>query len=197
MRNDQELIAAIRNNEEILTGIYKGCKSKAMGFLMAYFGDFLTEDERLQIYHEAMLAFYELAVKEGFQLKKTIQSTINSICRNIGYLRLRENGTFNDFNTELTEEQLADFDIDLTIDSVLERSPKMTALEEALDKAFHQLRETGGNCFQLLHDYWYHNFSDEQLAEKYHYADPENARMQKARCQKRLKDLAEQFLTTV
>lgn len=197
MRNDQELIESIRNNEEILTGIYKGCKSKAMAFLIAYFGEHLTEDERLQIYHEAMLAFYELAIKDGFKLKKNISSTINSICRNQGYLKLREKGTFTDFNTELTEEQLADFDVDLSTEEMLEKSPKMTALEQALDKAFVQLRETGGNCYQLLHDCWYHNFSDEQLAEKYRYADADNARMQKARCQKRLKDLAEQYLTTV
>ncbi len=197
MRNEQELIDSIRNNEEVLTGIYKGCKSKAMAFLITYFGDHLTEDERLRIYHESLLTFYELAIKEGFQLKRSIQSTINSICRNMGYLKLRDKGSFSDFNTELTEQQLADFDIDLSVEDVLERAPKMTALEEALEKAFVQLRETGGNCYQLLHDYWYHNFSEEQLAEKYRYASAENARMQKSRCQKRLKDLAEQYLTTV
>lgn len=193
--NDKERIASIRENQEVLRTVYQECRSKAMAFMLAYFGDNLDDTDRLSIYHDAIIVFYERVIDPEFELKATIQTYLNSVCRNLGYARLRENGKLRSFDSKINEDQLADFNIEVGIEDSLKKEQKMSALEKALDKAFHSLKQAGGHCYNLLHDSWYHNLSDQQLAEKYSYANTNAAKQQKIKCQKRLKDLAQQFLS--
>ena len=193
--NDKDRIAAIREDKQALRTVYQECRSKAMAFLLTYFGDNLDDADRLSIYHDALIVFYEHIIDPSFELRSSIQTYINSVCRNMGYQKLREKGKLKSFNSKINEEQLADFNVDTGIDDTLEKEQKMSALEKALDKAFQSLKQAGGHCYDLLHDFWYHNLSIEQLAEKYAYANANTAKQQKAKCQKRLKDLAQQFLS--
>jgi RNA polymerase sigma factor (sigma-70 family) len=192
--NDKERIAAIRENKEALRAVYQECRSRAMAFLLTYFGDNLDDADRLSIYHDALLVFYEKIIHPDFELKASIQTYINSVCRNMGYEKLREKGKLRNFNSKISEEQLADFNVDVGIEDSLEKEEKMSALENALEKAFDSLKQAGGHCYNLLHDFWYHNLSIQQLTEKYNYANTNTAKQQKAKCQKRLKNLAQQFL---
>ena len=67
-----------------------------------------------------------------------------------------------------------------------------TALLGALEK----MESAGGLCYEILTLFWYHGKSMAEIAGQLGYANAETTKQQKARCQKRLRQMAHRELTT-
>ena len=67
-----------------------------------------------------------------------------------------------------------------------EKETKFNAIEKALMK----MKEAGGNCYELLTQFWYHKKTMNELTEIFGYTNADNTKNQKSRCQKRLEKLA-------
>jgi hypothetical protein len=80
-----------------------------------------------------------------------------------------------------------DVSITDTLDEIEDiKEAQFTALESALEI----MKTAGGRCYELLTFFWYHRKSMNELAQIFGYSDADNTKNQKARCQKRLKDIA-------
>ena len=66
-----------------------------------------------------------------------------------------------------------------------EKEAQFTALESALEI----MKTAGGRCYELIRLFWYHKKSMNELTQIFGYSDADNTKNQKARCQKRLKDI--------
>ena len=67
-----------------------------------------------------------------------------------------------------------------------EKESQFIALEKALDV----MRKSGGKCYDLLVQFWYHKKSMNVLATEFDYSNDKTAKKQKSKCQERLRKLA-------
>ena len=58
-----------------------------------------------------------------------------------------------------------------------------------IEKKLEVLKKDGGRCYELLRRFFYLKHSFNRIAEEMEYTNAENAKHQKARCQKRLKQM--------
>lgn len=181
----------LRNNRDKLKAIYMECKPKCFGFMVKCFGaKNMSDTKMLTIYNDAVIVLYEKANDPNFELTSSIQVYLNSVCRNM---------TLNNFKKEkklfkTTDKDLEIIDYDGQVTDILENLAIESPYEEAVQKAFNIMRDKGGNCAEILAMFWYQKASMQDIALKFSYTNPENAKNQKAKCQKRLKDIALQLV---
>ena len=65
------------------------------------------------------------------------------------------------------------------------KEERISVLEKALDR----LKENGEKCFEILKRFFYQKESMEDIAGAMGYTNGDNVKNQKARCQKKLKEL--------
>lgn len=182
----------LRKNKDYLKQVYQSCRSNCFAFMAKCFGSqSLTDEQMFTIYNEAILVLYENAQKPEFELTCAIQTYLNSVCRNMALSLFRqENRLYR--TTDLDIENL-DYDqsIEDTLEEIEDDNPYMTAVTKALQI----MKEKGGHCAEMLAMFFYQKASMKEIAAHFSYTTASNARHQKARCQKRLKDMAHQFIS--
>jgi hypothetical protein len=187
--NSIELIE-LRQNRDYLKQVYQRCKANCFAFMAKCFGSqSLSEEQMFTIYNDSVLVLFENSKKPEFKLTCAIQTYLNSICRNMAQTEFRkEKKLFK--TTDLDMENL-DYDQSVvdTLEEIEEDNPYMTAVTKALEI----MKEKGGHCAEMLAMFWYQKASMEEIASRFSYSNAANAKNQKAKCQKRLKDIALQF----
>jgi RNA polymerase sigma factor (sigma-70 family) len=181
----------LRQNKDYLKQVYQSCKANCFAFMAKCFGSqSLTDEQMLTIYNDAIIVLYENAQKSEFKLTCAIQTYINSICRNMAKSKFREEKKL--FKTTDLDTENLDFDhsINDELEEIKADNPYMTAVSKALTI----MKEKGGNCAEILTMFFYQKASMEEIAAHFDYTNARNAKVQKSRCQKRLKDLAHQFI---
>lgn len=181
----------LRQNKEYLNQVYQRCKSNCFAFMAKCFGSQSLSDEQMfTIYNDAIIVLYENVQKPEFELSCAIQTYLNSTCCNTAKSVFRKEKRL--FKTTDLDIENMDYDhsIEDTLEELEENNPYMTAVRKALNV----MQEKGGNCAEMLAMFFYQKASMEDIATHFSYTDASNAKNQKARCQKRLKDLAHQFI---
>jgi RNA polymerase sigma factor (sigma-70 family) len=177
--SNEDLIAQIKEgNERALTRVYDKCKVKALGFLRT---NGATSDKAEDIFQEAIIVFYQKAREGKFELTSSIQTYVNSICRNmfLKYIRSKKELVYDkDF---IFDENIND-DFDIYDD---EKEVRISKIEAGLLK----MKKEGGRCFEILHAFFYENKSMNDITIQFNYTNAVNTRNQKARCQARLKKM--------
>ncbi len=136
----------------------------------------------LDIYHDAVIVIYEKIVSGQFELTCSIQTYLNSICRNQLCTLLKKNQFTISSNFEFREEITDWYDNEVEVSE-----NKFKATIFSLEK----LKSLGGKCFEILNRYYYENQSMQKIAEALNYTNANNVKNQKARCQKKLNEIAE------
>ncbi len=188
---DKEIIEKIKINEDYLGIVYKNCKTYSIKFLRNLSNNKLNDYELEDIFHDAVIILYEKIIKGNFELTASLQVYLNSVCRFQLLNRFnKEKNSFEfqeNFNNEDDENQNFNPNIVDDLEPIEdENETKFNAIERALMK----IKEAGGNCYELLTQFWYHKKSMNELTEIFGYTNADNAKNQKARCQKRLEKLA-------
>lgn len=150
----------------------------------------IDDTKMFTIFNDAVIVLYEKIDDPSFTLTSSIQTYLNSVCRNIA---------LNEFKKEkklykTTDQDIENMDYDTQIIDVLEEPTADNPYEVAIEKAFTIMKEKGGNCPEILAMFWYQKASMEDIALKFSYSNPANAKNQKAKCQKRLKEIALQLV---
>ncbi len=180
---DAELLQDIANSQKSISErafqrVYNNCKKKCLGFLKI---NGAPVDEAEDIYQDAVIVFYEKVLDKSYTQQSSIQVYLNSICRYHWLNRIRD-------NREIQTPEDFDFDKSITdwhIPYDGEKEEKINRIEQALQK----MKEAGGNCYSILYGFFYEKKSMEDIAQAFNYTDADNAKQQKARCQKRLKEM--------
>jgi hypothetical protein len=187
--NNKEL-KELKANEDNLKQIYQTSKPKCFGFMAKCFGhQSMTDTKMLTIYNDAFVVFYEKIDEQDFKLNCKIQVYLNSVCRNMALEGFREDKKMY----KTTDKDIENLDYSDDITDVLVEPEYDNPYQKAIEKAFKIIREKGGNCAEILAMFWYQKASMKDIAKKFSYTNATNARVQKAKCQKRLKDIALQF----
>lgn len=181
----------LRQNQFKLKEVYQDCKPRCFAFMAKCFGpQSLDDTEMFTIFNDAMIVFYEKIEDPHFELTSSIQTYLNSVCRNIAlnYFRAKKK------LYKTTDIDVENLDYDEAVNDVLEDPTFESPYEIAIRKAFKLMKEKGGNCAEILAMFWYQKASMEDIAQRFDYTTSSNAKNQKARCQKRLKDMALQLV---
>lgn len=181
----------LRTKKNKLNMIYLECKPKCFGFMRKCFGtNHMDETKMFTIFNDAVIVLQEKAYDPNFELTCTIQTFLNSVCRNIALNEFKKEKKL--FKT--TDQDLENMDYDNHITDVLEEIKAESPYEVALQKAFNIMKGQEGNCAKILTMFWYQNVSLPEIAEIFSYKDYVGAKSGKAKCQKKLKDIALQLV---
>jgi len=77
--SDKELVDMLKESSDALTILYEKHKDYCLNFMKSMYKD---EDEIKDIFQDALIVLYENINKSGFNLTCSIQTYLNSICRN-------------------------------------------------------------------------------------------------------------------
>ena len=182
LKSDLELIEALKTSSEPLDNIYTKHKSYCINFMRKM--NAVDEQTLLDIYQDAIIVFYEKVQNVDFTLTCSIQTYLNSICRNQVLVRIGSKNKI--INVDISDSEFDEDIIDWFNDDVVVEDNKFKSVKTAMFK----LKELGGRCHEILKRFWYQNQSMEQIAYEMEYSNADNVKNQKARCQKKLKELA-------
>jgi DNA-directed RNA polymerase specialized sigma24 family protein len=186
--SDKELIVKIKEDIDFLGLVHKKCKLNALHFLKSKTNGTIIDNDFEDVFHDAIILLYEKIVNSEFVLTSSIQTYLNSVCRNqlfnkLGnnrFVELEENQDFDD-----DEENSNSFKSNIT-DCLEEIEDSKDAQFIAIEKALLSIKSAGGHCYELLTSFWYHKKSMAELTEIFGYTNSVNTRKQKEKCQKRL-----------
>lgn len=175
--SDIEMIRLVRESGEHLDSLYRRHIDYTMNFMKHLnYNPELNRD----IYHDALIVLYEKLVNNpDFNMTSSIQTYLNSICRNQILVRFKKNAKHTDYS-EQYDNRVDDW-LENTDD---EKSERKTALEKSMIK----LKDLGGKCYEIIRRYFYENSSMEKIAFELEYTNADNVKNQKSRCQKKLKE---------
>ena len=193
LRIDFELVEKIKYDADQLGIIYKKCKPNSIKFLQKYSGGTFNIYELEDIFQDSIIVFYEKILQENFKLSCTIQTYINSVCRNIFLNKVSKSKKVISWNEHLENNSFYDPEI---TDIFKEVETINDQLFKALELALKDIKESGGKCYELLSLYWYHKKSMKEISDLMGYTNADNTKNQKAKCQKRLKNKAFMVLKT-
>jgi RNA polymerase sigma factor (sigma-70 family) len=174
---DQDKVYKLATDERYFTQVYNEHKDYSLRFLRKMYGD---DDLLKDIYQDATIVLYENSKKTNFKLTCSIQTYLNSICRN-RLLTLRRNNVnvlvnSDDFDPNITD-WFEEFDQD--------KETRLSAIENALTI----LKAKGEKCYEILKRFFFQKQSMDQIAVELNYTNGDNVKNQKSRCQKKLKEL--------
>jgi len=206
--SDSELLERIRLDSSLVEIVYKRCKLNSMRFMRNRWST-KSEEDLEDIFQDAIKVLIERINGGGFNLTNgaTFQTYLNSVCRNQLLRRHRDSGTFielNDVQNDDSENQDEyvnstqndSFSSSIT-DYLTEIEGENEPLFQALERAFGDLRNSGGHCHEMLVMFWYQNCSIRELTEHFGYTTDVNTRNQKSKCQNRLRTMAFDILNEI
>jgi RNA polymerase sigma factor (sigma-70 family) len=187
---DSKELIELRQDKNKLKQMYKICKPKCFAFMAKCFGSQSMDDTNMfTVFNDAVIVLYEKLEDPDFKLTSSIQTYLNSVCRNMALEGFRKEQRLY----KTTDRDIENLDYSDQVTDVLEEITNESPYEKAINKAFAVMRNKGGNCAEILTMFWYQKASMEEIASRFSYTNPANAKNQKAKCQKRLKDIALQF----
>lgn len=175
---DKEKLFKLRTDESYFTTVYNEHKGYSMRFLHKMNSD---SDLLSDVYQDAMIVLYQKVQDPAFQLTCSIQTYVNSICRNQLLNKFKENSRFvtkgDDFDPGITDWFEDEFDA--------EKENRLNLIENALE----HVKANGEKCYEILKRFFYQRQSSAKIAVEMQYTNGRNVKNQKSRCQKKLKEL--------
>jgi DNA-directed RNA polymerase specialized sigma24 family protein len=176
---DDELLMKLKESVNGIEILYKRHKEYCINYMRSITNDFSSVND---IYHEAVIAFYEKLHTTDFALTCTIQTYLNSICRNQLFKRFNEAkktqlDSYDDNLDHLDNIQ----DVLIEYDDV--NSDRIRVMELVLKEWENEFKK----CHEMLVRFWYKNQTMDKIAESMNFAHADSAKSQKAKCQKEFK----------
>lgn len=176
---DADLISSLREGADGLDLLYKRHKSYCINFMKSMYKD---HEELKDIYHDAVMVFYEKINTPGFELTCSIQTYLNTVCRNQILKRVNHSNRYgfngSDENGDILES---------ITDTLEELDDVNNERIKVMKKVFEQMKETSSKCYELLVRFWYKNQTMDLIADNMQFSNSDSAKSQKAKCQKQFK----------
>ena len=177
---DKEKLFKLRTDESYFTRVYNEHKGYTMRFLRK-----MNDDAELlsDLYQDAMIVLHQKVKDPAFDLSCSIQTYVNSICRNQLLNKFKEKSRF------IVKDKVGEFDSDITDWFEDEFEDEKENRLNTLEKALEHLKENGEKCYEILKRFFYQRQSMDEIAVEMKYTNGDNVKNQKSRCQKKLKEL--------
>lgn len=176
---DKEKLFKLRTDESFFTKIYNEHKGHTMRFLYRMNND---SDLLSDIYQDAMIVLYQKVKDPAFNLTCSIQTYINSICRNQLLNIIKKNSKViaisDDFDSGITDWFEDEFST--------EKENRINCIEKVLE----QVKSNGGNCYEILKSFFFDKKSQGQTAEILGYNNGKTVKNIQSRCLKTVKQLS-------
>ena len=176
---DIELINLLKENNDSLSLLYKRHKAYCINFMKSMYYD---HEELRDIYHDAVMVFYEKINTPGFELTCSIQTYLNTVCRNQILKRLNYSKRYKTDSSDSNSDIL-----DSITDTLVELDDLNNERVKVMKKVFGIMKDTSKKCYEMLMRFWYKNQTMAQIENAMHFANADSAKNQKARCQKEFK----------
>lgn len=176
---DAQLIDFMRNGHpDGLTYAYKYHREYCMNFMKSKYYD---HEEIQDIFQDAVIVLYEKVQYSDFELTCSIQTYLNSICRNQIFIRLKKAGKFVQGDEETDDSSNSFLDWFEESDGVNHDRVKI------IQRVLLEWKSQSSKCYEILVRFFYRKQSMSQIAYDLGYTNADNSKNQKARCQQKLK----------
>jgi DNA-directed RNA polymerase specialized sigma24 family protein len=190
--SDQELIERLKEeslNEGALSLLYKRHKNYCINFMKSMYNDHDTLND---IYHDAVMTFYEKINTQGFVLTCRVQTYLNSVCRNQILKRYHHSKKFDAGSNDGNQDFLD------TVQDTLEEYDDVNSLRiRTMETVLKEWKQTSQKCHEILIRFWYQNQTMDTIADRMKFAHADSAKSQKAKCQKEFKSAVYKRLNSV
>jgi RNA polymerase sigma factor (sigma-70 family) len=168
----------LRTNNHYYASLYRQHRVVVFQHLKQF-----TKDESYlaDLYQDAIIVLFEKAKDPEFTLTCSIRTYLIAICRNQIFKRagrtpeiVNIEGERTNYNDWLTDQ--------------LEIERKKSQLDK-LDSVLNHFESIAQKCYELLYRFFYMKESFDIIAKVMGYTNGDNAKNQKARCQKKLREL--------
>jgi RNA polymerase sigma factor (sigma-70 family) len=177
--SDNELINKLKEGADGIDMLYKRHKDYCMNFMKSKYNDY---EEVNDIYHDAVIVFYEKVHTPGFELTCSIQTYLNTVCYNQILKRLNQSKRYKIENSEDNSGFIENIkDVLEDIDDV--NNERIKVMKEVLLK----MKEASSKCYEMLVRFWYRNQNMDDIANTMGFSNSDSAKSQKAKCQKQFK----------
>jgi len=177
---DADFISSLRESNEGLDQLYKRHKSYCINFMKSMYKD---HEELKDIYHDAVMVLYEKINTPGFELTCTIQTYLNTVCRNQILKKLNHSKRYKIEGSDENNNVLDDI-----TDTLEEFDDLNKERVKVMKDVFEIMKDTSAKCYEMLVRFWYKNQTMDQIANALNFAGADSAKNQKARCQKEFKN---------
>ncbi len=176
---DAQLIDFMRNGHpDGLTYAYKYHREYCMNYMKSKYYD---HEEIQDIFQDAVIVLYEKVQQSDFELTCSIQTYLNSICRNQIFIRLKKAGKFVQGDEETDNSSNSFLDWFEESDGVNHDRVKI------IQRVLLEWKSQSLKCYEILVRFFYRKQSMSQIAYDLGYTNADNSKNQKARCQQKLK----------
>lgn len=176
---DDELVSLLREDSRVLSIVYKSHKEYCLNFMKFMYND---HDEIKDIFQDAVIVLYENICKPEFSLTCSMQTYLNSICRNQILKRISTAKRYPYRKSE-SDDEFIETITDWFDDENDENSERINILKIVLA----EMKEISSKCYDILVRYFYQNQTMDKIAYDLEYTNADNAKNQKYRCQEKLK----------
>lgn len=176
---DKDVINALRESDNGLDLLYKRHKSYCINFMKSMYKD---HEELKDIYHDAIMVFYEKINTLGFELTCSIQTYLNTVCRNQILKRVNHTKRY-----EINGSDDNDDIIESITDTLEEFDDVNNERIKVMRKVFEQMRESSSKCYEIMVRFWYKQHSMEKIAIDLGYANARTVINLNGRCRKDFK----------
>jgi len=167
MKDSEILKRIVRREEKVLDHLYKKYYKMMTNIVLSNNG---TEQDAKDVYQEALIVFWQKAMKKDFVLTSKISTFLYSIC-------------LNQWRKELDRKSKLD-------NEVKDGEEFQTFEKEELRKVVKDcINELGDVCRDVLSYYYFDGLSMQDIAEKMNFANTDTAKTKKYKCKKKLDSL--------
>lgn len=180
--SDDYIIEGIKKfDESCATILYNKHKDYCINYMKKMHWD---EETNHDIFQDAIIVFVEKMRENKLVLENTsIQTYLNSICRNQVLVRLKKKNkpylVGDDLDDNFNEKYTDWFEED---QEEIKNSRIKILMEE-----FEAMKDKGRVCYELLRKVFFEKKSMEAVAQLMNYTNADNAKNQSYRCRERLK----------
>lgn len=197
--SDTQLIKIITEDSEYLSCVYSRTKEYCIKFMQKQCNG-VEIDEIKDIYHDAVLVLYDKAKTGYFELTCSIQTYLNSICRNQLLNRFKDGGKIIPFPDSPEPDRDNDAfqyvsgikdwlpysDISINGKDDSESGERIRAIMKGLEV----MKMKKGDCYELLTLVYWQKKTMLQIAEHFGYKSEQIARNKSYLCREKLKGLS-------
>ncbi len=173
---DREIVEGILlKDKKALQYVYDSCFPLVLKMVVKNSGN---KDEADDLFQDAVVVLFENVNTGNFELKSSVSTYIYSVSWRLWLKRLKQKGKQMKVMPETSD--FPDVEKEILVYEEEERR------FEKLGKSIDQLGEP---CKSLLQDFYINGLNMQELADKFSYTNPENAKNQKYKCLQRLRKM--------
>lgn len=176
---DSDVINTLREGTNGLDLLYERHKGYCINFMKSMYKD---HEELKDIYHDVIMVFYEKIHTPGFELTCSIQTYLNTVCRNQILKRVNHTNRY-----EINGSDANDDIIESITDTLEEFDDVNNERIKVMKKVFEQMRESSSKCYEIMVRFWYKQHSMEKIAIDLGYANARTVINLNGRCRKDFK----------